>query len=78
MSKATSAIGKAVEKMPVISKTQIDENLILAGNRINEYGISKIRDRMNVLIDRQSVKPRQHRRKLLVITTKIPLEELSH
>ena len=78
MSKATSAIGKAVEKMPVISKTQIDENLILVGDRINEYGISKIRDRMNVLIDRQSVKPRQHRRKLLVITTKIPLEELSH
>ena len=54
MSKATSAIGKVVEKMPVISKTQIDENLISAGDRINEYGIDKIRDKMNALIERQS------------------------
>ena len=54
MSKATSAIGKVVEKMPVISKTQIDENLISAGDRINEYGIDKIRDKMNALIERQN------------------------
>lgn len=54
MSKATSAIGKVVEKMPVISKTQIDENLISAGDRMNDYGIDKIRDKMNALIERQS------------------------
>ena len=55
LSKTTKAVGKVVEEIPVVGdKTQIDENLIAAGNKIGTFGGEKIQKQMEQLIERQS------------------------
>jgi hypothetical protein len=53
-SKITLAAGKLVERMPVISATQVDETLIAAGDRLKLAGSEKTRKQMTLLIERQS------------------------
>ena len=54
LSKTSTAVGKLVEKIPVVSNTQIDENLIAAGDKMSDYGNEKVRKQMQNLIERQS------------------------
>ena len=52
--KASTSVGKLVEKIPVISKGQADEALIAAGDKLGELNASKLRKQMSSLIERQS------------------------
>lgn len=54
LSKTSTAVGKLVEKIPIVSDTQADETLIATGDKLNDYGIEKIHNQMQVLIERQS------------------------
>ena len=55
LSKTTKVVGKVVEEIPVVGdKTQIDENLIAAGNKIGTFSGEKIQKQMEQLIERQS------------------------
>lgn len=55
LSKTSSAVGKFVEKIPVVGeKTQIDENLIAAGEKLGSIGTEKVYKQMKQLIERQS------------------------
>lgn len=54
LSKATVAVGKVVEKTPVIGNTQIDENLIAAGDKLGNINDEKVKKQMKQLIERQS------------------------
>ena len=54
MAKASTSVGKFVEKIPVISKGQADEALIAAGNKLEEMNADKVRKQMNSLIQHQS------------------------
>lgn len=51
--------GVAMEKVPVVSKTQFDEALVTAGGKLDKYGSGRIEQTMEQLIDRQSccIKP---------------------
>ena len=51
IAKASTSVGKFVEKIPVISKGQADEALIAAGDKLNA---SKLRKQMSSLIEHQS------------------------
>ena len=51
MNKAT---GKAIAKIPVISKSQIDETLIENSERIGAYRERMVQSGMSRLLDRQS------------------------
>lgn len=51
---ASRVFGKAVEKIPVISDSQIDETLIATGEKIQKYGDSKIDKSMSGFIDNQN------------------------
>lgn len=46
--------GEAIAKVPVISKSQIDETLIEAGNRLGKFGSRKIEQTMGQFVDKQS------------------------
>lgn len=52
--KASTSVGKFVEKIPVISKGQADEALIAAGDKLDELNTSKLRKQMSSLIECQS------------------------
>lgn len=52
--KASTSVGKIVEKIPVISKGQADEALIAAGDKLGELNAGKLRKQMSSLIERQS------------------------
>ncbi|MDO4394213.1 MAG: hypothetical protein Q4C80_07360 [Bacillota bacterium] len=52
--KASTSVGKIVEKIPVISKGQADEALITAGDKLDELNAGKLRKQMSSLIERQS------------------------
>lgn len=52
--KASTSVGKIVEKIPVISKGQADEALIAAGDKLDELNAGKLRKQMSSLIERQS------------------------
>ena len=48
------ADGEAIGKIPVISKTQLAENLIGAGERLESFGDRRVKTRMQQLVDQQS------------------------
>ena len=54
LSKASSSVGKFVEKIPVISKGQADEALIAAGGKFEEINSGKLKKQMSNLIEHQS------------------------
>lgn len=54
IAKASTSVGRLVEKMPVVSKGQADEALIAAGGKIEKINVEKIRKQMNSLIEHQS------------------------
>lgn len=59
VAKASTSLGKLVEKIPIISNTQTDETLIATGDKLDELNKEKIRKRMSNLIEHQSnfIKP---------------------
>lgn len=54
ISKASTSVGKFVEKIPVISNTQADETLIAAGDKLGEINKEKLKKQMRNLIEHQS------------------------
>ena len=54
LSIANKAAGEAIAKIPVISKSQIDETLIDAGHKLGAYGERRITETMQQLVERQS------------------------
>lgn len=54
LSKTTIAVGKVIEKIPIVGNTQADETLIAAGEKIGDKRYEKIRSQMKALIQRQS------------------------
>ncbi|MBD5541519.1 MAG: hypothetical protein HDR00_10095 [Lachnospiraceae bacterium] len=54
LSKISSGAGKIVEKIPVISKSQLDENLIKAGNTLQDVDANRTQSIMQVLADSQT------------------------
>lgn len=54
IAKASTSVGKFVEKIPVISKGQADEALIAAGDKLDELNAGKLRKQMSFLIEHQS------------------------
>lgn len=54
IAKASTSVGKLVEKIPVISNTQADETLIAAGDKLDGYNKDRLRKQMNNLIEYQS------------------------
>lgn len=54
VAKASTSVGKFVEKIPVISKGQADEALIAAGDKLDELNDGKLRKQMQSLIEHQS------------------------
>lgn len=54
IAKASTSVGKLVEKIPVISKGQADEALIAAGDKLVELNDGKLRKQMRSLIEHQS------------------------
>lgn len=54
IAKASTSVGKFVEKIPVISKGQADEALIAAGDKLDELNAGKLRKQMSSLIECQS------------------------
>jgi len=51
LSKISSGAGKLVEKIPVISKSQLDENLIKAGGILQDVNTSRTQNVMQILAD---------------------------
>lgn len=54
LSIANKAAGEAIAKIPVISKSQIDETLIGAGQKLGAYGDRRLTETMQQLVERQS------------------------
>lgn len=54
ISKTTIAVGKLVEKIPIVGNTQADEALITAGDRLNDFEAEKNHKQLNQLIERQN------------------------
>lgn len=54
ISKTTMAVGKIVEKIPVVRETQADETLIAVGEKLSDVEAEKNYKQMKRLIDRQS------------------------
>lgn len=54
LSKTSTAMGKVIEKIPVVSNSQADETLIAAGDKLQKIGDDKVRKQMQILIERQS------------------------
>ena len=54
IAKASTSVGKFVERIPVISKGQADEALIAAGDKLDEFNAGKLRKQMSSLIEHQS------------------------
>lgn len=52
--KTTIAVGKMIEKIPIVGSTQADETLIAAGGKIGNKRDEKVRNQMKALIERQS------------------------
>ncbi len=49
-----SIAGKLVEKIPVISKSQLDENLIKVGGILQDVNTNRTQNVMQILIDSQT------------------------
>lgn len=54
LSKISGGAGKLVEKIPVISNTQIDENLIKAGGILHDVDTNRTQNIMRILADSQT------------------------
>lgn len=54
IAKANTAVGKFLEKIPVISKGQADEALIAAGGKLEKISDEKLKKQMGALIEHQS------------------------
>lgn len=54
LSKLSSGAGKIVEKIPVISRSQLDENLIKAGGILQDVDTNRTQNVMQVLADSQT------------------------
>jgi len=54
LSKLSSGAGKIVEKIPVISKSQLDENLIKAGGILQDVDTNRTQNIMQILADSQT------------------------
>ncbi|WP_346846353.1 hypothetical protein [uncultured Clostridium sp.] len=54
LSKISSGAGKLVEKIPVISKSQLDENLIKAGGILQDVNTSRTQNMIQILVDSQT------------------------
>jgi len=54
LSKISSGAGKLVEKIPVISKSQLDENLIKAGGILHDVNTNRTQNVMQILVDSQT------------------------
>lgn len=54
LSKVSSGAGKLVEKIPVISKSQLDENLIKASGILQNVNTSRTQNVMQILADSQT------------------------
>ena len=54
LSKTTIAVGKVVEKIPVVGDTQADETIIAVGDKLSDIGTERVRKQMKQLIVRQS------------------------
>ena len=51
LSKLSSTAGKLVEKIPVISKSQLDENLLKAGDLLQDKDAKRTESLLQVLTD---------------------------
>lgn len=51
LSKISSGAGKLVEKIPVISKSQLDKNLIKAGDKLQDINDNRTQNVMRLLVD---------------------------
>lgn len=58
-SNVTKSLGKAIEKVPVISKGKVDEALISAGENINDFKDNSIQNSLNRLIAYKDIHVRQ-------------------
>lgn len=54
LSKLSSGAGKIVEKIPVISKSQLDENLIKAGGALQDADTNRTQNVIQILADSQT------------------------
>lgn len=54
LSKVSSGTGKLVEKIPVISKSQLDENLIKAGSKLSDINTNRTQNVMQTLSDNRA------------------------
>lgn len=54
LSKLSSGAGKIVEKIPVISKSQLDENLLKAGGILQDVDTNRTQNIMQILADSQT------------------------
>lgn len=54
LSIASRAAGKAIEKVPVINKSQIDESLIKTGDKIGDFSSKRTVKTMQTLVDKQN------------------------
>lgn len=54
LSKLSSGAGKIVEKIPVISKSQLDENLLKAGGILQDVDTNRTQNVMHILADSQT------------------------
>lgn len=54
LSIASRATGKAIEKVPVISKSQIDETLLGTGDKIGDFSSKRTVKTMRTLVDKQN------------------------
>ncbi len=54
LSKVNTVAGKTIEKMPIISKSQLDENLIEVGNKLGRFKYKKTEKTLDTLIDKQN------------------------
>lgn len=54
LSKISSGVGRVVEKMPVVSKSQLDEKLIKASGILQEVDINRTQNVMQILADSQT------------------------
>ena len=54
LSKLSDEAGKMVEKIPVISKSQLDENLLKAGGILQDVDTNRTQNIMHILADNQT------------------------
>ena len=54
LSKLSNGAGKIVEKIPVISKSQLDENLLKAGGILQDADTNRTQNVMQILVDSQT------------------------